>query len=98
MNCDIVKDLYGIYMDGCASKSTEIMIKNHLKRCPECKEFYRDVPFAVKRSQTSEAFGDYTVIAKRIKKRRACVTLGVLSGFALLTAWALAETIERRSK
>ena len=38
--CDLVKDLLPIYMDGKASKESEEIVKKHSASCPECKEMY----------------------------------------------------------
>ena len=38
--CDLVKDLLPIYMDGKASKESEEIVKKNIASCPECKEMY----------------------------------------------------------
>ena len=38
--CDIVKDLMPSYIDGLTSKASNELVREHLKECPECKEYY----------------------------------------------------------
>ncbi|MDZ7542354.1 zf-HC2 domain-containing protein [Clostridium sp. MB05] len=42
LSCSIIKDLLSIYIDGIASKETNVCIKQHLSECDICKkEYYR---------------------------------------------------------
>ena len=95
MSCDIVKDLYGIYKDGCASEKSKAIIKHHLKHCEECRRFYRDIP-SQSRTESCTSKGDYTLLAKRIKRRRTFMTAAIISGFVVLSAWAIAETLDKK--
>lgn len=95
MSCDIVKDLYGIYKDGCASQESKDIIKHHLKHCEECRRFYRDFP-SQSRTASYAPMGDYALLAKRIKRRRTFITAAIASGFVVLSAWAIAETLDRK--
>ena len=38
--CEIVKDLVPLHLDGTASKMTESLIRRHLRRCKDCREYY----------------------------------------------------------
>ena len=40
MNCDIVKDLMLLYIDGCCSEKSAATVKDHISNCPECKQVY----------------------------------------------------------
>ena len=43
MNCNIVKDLIPLYIDGCCSEESEKVVEEHIKDCNECKKFYEDM-------------------------------------------------------
>lgn len=95
MSCDIIKDLYGIYKDGCASNESKEIIKHHLKHCEDCRRFYRDIPSKNKMTNY-HLNGDYALLAKRIKRRRTFITAAIASGFVILSAWAIAETLDKK--
>ncbi len=38
--CDLVRDLLPIYMDGKVSKESKEIVEKHIASCPECKEMY----------------------------------------------------------
>ncbi len=43
MNCDIVKDLIPLYIDGCCSEESAREVEEHIKTCPECKALFDDM-------------------------------------------------------
>lgn len=43
MNCNIVKDLIPLYIDGCCSEESERVIEEHLKDCSECKKLFEEM-------------------------------------------------------
>ncbi len=53
--CDVVTDLYPLYKDGLASADSREAIKEHLKECEECRNFYRRYPFHEKLLRSSAA-------------------------------------------
>lgn len=38
MNCDIIKDLIPLYIDDCCSDESANTVREHIKKCPECKD------------------------------------------------------------
>ncbi len=40
MNCEIIKDLIPLYIDDCCSGESSIAVKEHISKCPDCKEFF----------------------------------------------------------
>ena len=40
MNCNIVKDLIPLYIDGCCSEESVAAVEEHINSCPQCKEIY----------------------------------------------------------
>ena len=43
MNCDIVKDLIPLYIDGCCSEESEKMVEEHIRECDDCKKLFEDM-------------------------------------------------------
>lgn len=43
MNCDIVKDLIPLYIDGCCSKESEKAVQEHIRDCDDCKKLFEDM-------------------------------------------------------
>ena len=43
MNCDIVKDLIPLYIDGCCSEESEKVVKEHTRGCHACKKLLEDM-------------------------------------------------------
>lgn len=43
MNCNIVKDLIPLYIDGCCSGESEKVVEEHINNCNECKKIFEDM-------------------------------------------------------
>lgn len=43
MNCNIVKDLIPLYIDGCCSEESKSIVEEHIKVCDECKKLFEDM-------------------------------------------------------
>lgn len=43
MNCDVVKDLIPLYIDGCCSDESKIIVEEHIKSCNTCKKLLEDM-------------------------------------------------------
>lgn len=43
MNCNIVKDLIPLYIDGCCSEESKIAVEEHIKGCDGCKKLFEDM-------------------------------------------------------
>ena len=43
MNCDIVKDLIPLYIDGCCSEESEKAVEEHIRDCSDCKKLLEDM-------------------------------------------------------
>ena len=43
MNCDIVKDLIPLYIDGCCSKESTKIVEEHIRDCGDCKKLLDDM-------------------------------------------------------
>ena len=43
MNCEIIKDLIPLYIDGCCSKESERAVEEHLSNCSECKKLFEEM-------------------------------------------------------
>lgn len=43
MNCNVVKDLIPLYIDGCCSEESEKIVKEHIECCDACKKLLEDM-------------------------------------------------------
>ena len=43
MNCEIIKDLIPLYIDGCCSNESEKTVEEHLNNCFECKKLFDEM-------------------------------------------------------
>ena len=43
MNCNVVKDLIPLYIDGCCSEESEKIVKEHIESCDACKKLFEDM-------------------------------------------------------
>lgn len=83
MNCNIVKDLIPLYIDGCCSEESAREVEAHIKTCPECKALFDDMsspPDVVSESEPLKRFS-------KINDWKASILQSVLLfiSFALIT-------------
>ena len=43
MNCNIIKDLIPLYIDGCCSAESEKVVEEHIRDCDDCKRLLEDM-------------------------------------------------------
>ena len=43
MNCEIIKDLIPLYIDGCCSEESSEAVKNHVENCCECSKLIEEM-------------------------------------------------------
>lgn len=43
MNCNIVKDLIPLYIDGCCSEESKKVVEEHIRDCDDCKSLLEDM-------------------------------------------------------
>lgn len=43
MNCNIVKDLIPLYIDGCCSEESKKVVEDHIRECDDCKKLLEDM-------------------------------------------------------
>lgn len=96
--CDVIMDLAGIYFDKTAAYETNAYINEHLKKCENCRNFYKQFS-KLKRhkkinnnSEIPKWEGNYDEIAYRLRRRKRIMNLIVLAyGISMLSvvAWAI---------
>lgn len=80
MNCNIIRDLIPLYIDGCCSEESGEEIRKHLESCCECKSIYEDMNTPVEVQKTSCTLKP-TV---RISQWKASILQSVLFLFSFL--------------
>lgn len=43
MDCNVVRDLIPLYIDGCCSEESAILVKEHIEGCDACKKLLKDM-------------------------------------------------------
>lgn len=74
MNCNVIKDLLPLYIDGCCSVESADIVKEHIEKCPECKKLYEEMKAPSDFAQSAPA----PVKLGRINERKASVLQSVL--------------------
>lgn len=80
MNCNVIKDLIPLYIDGCCSKESEEEINKHLAHCDDCKSVFEEMNAPIEAEETvcpPKAAG-------RINQWKASVLQSVLFLFSFL--------------
>ena len=55
MNCNIVKDLIPLYIDGCCSEESEKVVEEHIGDCDDCKRLLEDMKNLDKTEESVES-------------------------------------------
>ena len=90
MNCEIIKDLIPLYIDGCCSKESERAVEEHLSDCSECKKLFEEMKESTDTIVTSESPKAFS----RINDWKASVLQSVLLfiSFGLITIGVACES------
>lgn len=80
MNCNIIRDLIPLYIDGCCSEESGEEIRKHLENCCECKNIYEEMKTPVEAQKKA-----FTVKPSvRISQWKASILQSVLFLFSFL--------------
>lgn len=80
MNCNIIRDLIPLYIDGCCSEESGEEIRKHLESCCECKSIYEDMSIPVEVQKISCT----PKLSVKISQWKASVLQSVLFLFSFL--------------
>jgi len=92
LDCDIVMDCVSIYKDGLASENTVRAVEQHLKKCADCRRFYKQYDsintISTKKQSACTGSSDekFAALSKALKMRRNIFA-------ALFIAFTLVTTI-----
>ena len=92
MNCNMIKDLIPLYIDGCCSEESKHVVKEHIEDCDECKKLFE----AMKSSNDIVAVSKAPKTLHKINDWKASILQSVLLflSFALIVVgvWLEAGT------
>ena len=92
-NCDIVRDLLPLYVDGVCGEASRRLVEEHVASCPACAKMLSQLKNSVcEESLRREA---YAVLAPRRWRNRAFAASCALAAFASVPACLLAQTMQR---
>ncbi len=73
--CNVVRDLMPLCIDGVASEESQGMVQAHLAECEACARIYADMQDALVRQVNEEdEKREIEAIAKQVRKRKICKT------------------------
>jgi hypothetical protein len=89
MDCNVVKDLIPLYIDGCCSEESEIIVKEHIQGCDGCKKLLEDMRAPSKMVTVSKA----PIKFSKLNDWKASILQSVLLfvSFALITVGVALE-------
>ena len=91
-DCDIVRDLMPMCIDGTASDKAKTMVEEHVQECPPCDKVYAEMKGEAKiELPVQPAAPEFVTTVKKMKsrrKRRTWLTLLLGIAIAALVAWA----------
>ncbi len=61
MECNVIKDLLPLYIDGCCSKESARLVQEHIETCTSCRELYESM-------KTSLEVTPAASVPKKLKK------------------------------
>lgn len=92
-DCDIITDLFPLYLDRQVSYETDRLVAEHLKNCSACKEIYNSMACAIEiepkattdsKTKRSDYGMKHKTAMKPGKIRLVNVLLAVMFGYILL--------------
>lgn len=84
LECEIVKDLLPLYVDGMVSNVSKKSIEEHLEHCKDCTEMYQNMDFGLEEEKQPAEVEDVKRFLKKTKKMYFLYGLGGLSFIAIL--------------
>ncbi len=79
--CSVIRDLLPLYDDGTVSPGTAVVVREHIEKCPRCREYYahiRKVARAMQDPDTRSSY-HYSAVVKKIRKGYAAdLALGTI--------------------
>jgi len=90
MNCNVIKDLLPLYIDGCCSEESVAIVEDHIRECAECRTLLEDMKMPSK----DELMPPKPVKFSKLDDRKAAVLQSVLLylSFVLITAGVALES------
>ena len=81
-NCNVIKDLLPLYVDGVCSEESKQLVEEHLKNCHDCQEYLKELKFDIKEDKESEVnvFKKFAkMINFKIIRNAVIITCGILA-------------------
>lgn len=91
-NCNIMRDLMPLCIDGAASDDSHRAVSRHIADCDECLKYYREMQTDMTRALESRPTEDEVKQAMRLvarKRRRRILLIVLASAAGLILLWAM---------
>ena len=93
LSCGTVRDLLPAYSDKTASPTTMLLVKEHLRGCPDCRRELDAIHRSANKPAQQEAAAhelNYVGLSKKLRRRRIIICAAIL----LAAVWAVLFTID----
>ena len=84
LNCEIIRDLLPLYVDGMVSDVSRKSIESHLGRCTQCREAYHDMAYEMEPEPEESEVVNVKTFLKKTKRMYFLYGLCGLSFIAML--------------
>lgn len=78
--CEIVRDLMPLYLDGIASGQSRQMVEAHLSECKECSDLFSQMKNNELEIEVKEEKTDVIASQRKVFKRKSALVGSVLAG------------------
>lgn len=82
--CEIVRDLLPLYLDGVASEQSKQMVEEHFSECGECRALFAQMKNDTVENEVEEEKIDVIARQRRLFKRKSAMVGGVLAGVFMI--------------
>ena len=93
MECNVIRDLLPLYVDGCCSHESAELVKMHISTCPKCQHFLNQMQTVISGVETVCPPMKHSMVS--VWKASLLQSVFLFVSFALLT---LGVTMENRIK
>lgn len=84
VQCEIVRDLLPLYLDGIASEPSKQMVETHFSECKECRTLFSQMKDNTLESEMEEEKTDVIARQKKFFKRKSALVGSVLAGIFMI--------------
>ena len=100
INCDIIRDLLPLYIDGTLSEASTELVRNHLRACHPCRLNYRQLKPVIKNALPAhlDSHAEYSDFLRRVRSRRITLQAATAAALTTLAVLTVVGWTQKRQK